>query len=246
MEKILVVEDNRSLQKALQRLFQRESLQIEVASDGMAGLECFKRDRPSAVVLDLKLPGRSGRDLCRDFKTIAPQVPVIILTADSDVEDKVLLLELGADDYVTKPFSPKELLARVRRAMRRSQEHQVAAERTKLRGKDVRHEVLEFDDVVVNFTTMESTKAGSPIALTAQELKLLRFLAESPGKVIARDELLNEVWGYHNYPSTRTVDNHILRLRQKLEADASSPRRLVTVHGAGYKFVPPGSPLREQ
>lgn len=157
-----------------------------------------------------------------------------------DTEEKVLLLELGADDYVTKPFSPKELLARVRRAIRRSQEQIRAAHHIPLAAKEIRHEILEFDDVLVNFTTRESTRAGSPVALTSQEFKLLRFLAQSPGKVVAREELLNEVWGYNNYPSTRTVDNHFFRLRQKLEADASNPRRFVTVHGAGYKYVPPG------
>lgn len=240
VEKVLVIEDNRALQKALQRLFRADSLEIELAPDGLTGLTCFQRELPSIVILDLNLPGRTGRELCRDFRSIAPHIPIIILTANSDIEDKVLLLELGADDYVTKPFSPKELLARVRRAMRRSQEQPRGAERINFAGKEVRHEVLEFDDVLINFTTMESTRAGSPVQMTAQEFKLLRFLAQSPGKVIAREELLNEVWGYNNYPSTRTVDNHILRLRQKLETDASNPRRFITVHGAGYKYVPPG------
>src|SRR4051812_667447 len=118
MESVLVVEDSRAMQKALQRLFEADALQVQIASDGITGLEAFKKDTPSAVVLDLKLPGLSGKELCREFKTIASTVPIVVLSANADIDDKVLLLELGADDYVTKPFSPKELLARVRRAMR--------------------------------------------------------------------------------------------------------------------------------
>src|SRR5512141_1012158 len=120
MERVLVVEDSRALQKALERLFQSETIGVEIAADGIAGLEQFRKQLPDAVVLDLKLPGRSGKELCREFKSMAPEVPIVILSANSEVEDKVVLLELGADDYVTKPFSPKELLARVRRAMRRA------------------------------------------------------------------------------------------------------------------------------
>jgi DNA-binding response OmpR family regulator len=238
MERVLVVEDNRALQKALERLFRADSLEVSLAADGVAASESFRAQPPTAVVLDLKLPGRNGRDLCREFKAQAPHVPIVILSADSEVEDKVLLLELGADDYVTKPFSPRELLARVRRAIRRAAEQRAMEQLNRDVSKPMQHEVLEFGNVKVDFTTMEAEKGGTPVMMTAQEFKLLRFLAQSPGKVISRDELLNEVWGYTNYPSTRTVDNHILRLRQKLEDDASDPRHLLTVYGAGYKFVP--------
>jgi len=151
------------------------------------------------------------------------------------VEDKVLLLELGADDYVTKPFSPKELLARVRRAMRRTTSAQATI--SPVAAKSVNHEVLMFGDARIDFTSMEATLGGKPVTLTAQEFKLLKYLASSPGRVISREELLNEVWGYQNYPSTRTVDNHILRLRQKLEPDPAAPEFLITMHGAGYKFI---------
>jgi DNA-binding response OmpR family regulator len=239
MESVLVVEDSRAMQKALQRLFEADALQVQIASDGITGLESFKKQAPNAVILDLKLPGLSGKELCREFKVIAPNVPIVVLSANADIDDKVLLLELGADDYVTKPFSPKELLARVRRAMRRS---------TKGAPKDApvstiepapkNHEILTFNDVVVDFTSMEASRAGNAVTMTAQEFRVLKFFAHFPGRVISREELLNEVWGYQNYPSTRTVDNHILRLRQKLEPDPANPRYFLTLHGAGYKFVP--------
>lgn len=235
METVLVVEDSRAMQRTLQRLFEADSLQVQIASDGIAGLDFFRKQPPNAVVLDLKLPGMSGKDLCREFKNISAAVPIVVLSANSEVEDKVLLLELGADDYVTKPFSPKELLARVRRAMRRSNgKTQLTSQLTP---KTVTHELLTFGDARIDFTSMEATRGGKIVTLTTQEFKLLKFLASSTGRVVSRDELLNEVWGYQNYPSTRTVDNHVLRLRQKLEPDPANPRFLITMHGAGYKFI---------
>lgn len=239
MDTVLIIEDSRALQRTLQRLFESDSLQVQIAADGPSGLEFFRKQLPCAVVLDLKLPGISGKELCREFKSLAPSVPIVVLSANSEIEDKVLLLELGADDYVTKPFSPKELLARVRRAMRRTEtpprtiSHVVS--------KHVNHEILTFGEARIDFTSMEATVGDKPITLTAQEFKLLKYLASSPGRVISREELLNEVWGYQSYPSTRTVDNHILRLRQKLEPEPASPRFLLTMHGAGYKFVTEGS-----
>src|SRR6201993_3935976 len=240
METVLVVEDSRAMQRTLQRLLEADSLQVQIASDGIAGLETFRKQPPSAVLLDLKLPGLSGKELCREFKTIAASVPIVVLSANAEVEDKVLLLELGADDYVTKPFSPRELLARVRRAMRRGGPKNHAAV-SSVPAKNMSHEVLVFGDARVDFTSMEASVAGRTVTLTAQEFKLLKFFASSPGRVLTRDELLNEVWGYQNYPSTRTVDNHILRLRQKLEPDSANPRFFLTIHGAGYKFIPGNS-----
>jgi len=224
----------------LQRLFEADSLAVQIASDGVAGLESFKKETPSVVVLDLKLPRLSGKELCRAFKAHMPSVPIVVLSANAEIEDKVLLLELGADDYVTKPFSPRELLARVRRAMRRNGAK--ARLVSNVAAQEINHEMLVFKDVHVDFTSMEATRAGKPVAMTAQEFKLLKFFARSPERVISREELLNEVWGYQNYPSTRTVDNHILRLRQKLEPDPANPRFFLTMHGAGYKFVPGQAP----
>ena len=239
MDTVLVVEDSRPMQRTLQRLFESDSLQVQIASDGPTGLELFRKQLPCVVVLDLKLPGISGKELCRDFKSIASSVPIVVLSANSEVDDKVLLLELGADDYVTKPFSPKELLARVRRTMRRTGAAQQLIAQVGV--KSVNHEILLFADARIDFTSMEATREGKPITLTTQEFKLLKYLAASSGRVVSREELLNEVWGYQNYPSTRTVDNHVLRLRQKLEPDPASPRFLLTMHGAGYKFIAGGS-----
>ena len=169
------------------------------------------------MLLDLKLPGLSGKELCREFKSIAASVPIVVLSANAEVEDKVLLLELGADDYVTKPFSPRELLARVRRAMRRGGAKPPQTSSVPAKNRAIT-KFLMFGDAKVDFTSMEAEQAGKPVTLTAQEFKLLKFFAGSPGRVLSRDELLNEVWGYQNYPSTRTVDNHILRLAAKARA----------------------------
>ena len=175
-------------------------------------------------MLDLRLPGVSGRDLCKEIKAQVPTLPIVVLSAASDVSDKVLLLELGADDYVTKPFSPRELLARVRAALRHTERTPAV-------------KVANFGNISLDFRKMEVRREGKPVVLTAQEFKTLQFFVQNADRVITRDELLNEVWGYQNYPSTRTVDNHILKLRQKLENDPSSPVHFRTVHGMGYKFV---------
>src|SRR5580658_6702277 len=235
MDTVLVVEDSRPMQRTLQRLFEADGLQVQIASDGVAGLESFRKRAPNIVVLDLKLPHLPGKELCRAFKAQAPAVPIVVLSANAEVEDKVLLLELGADDYVTKPFSPKELLARVRRAMRRSgQLADVAAPTAPGAPRDI----LAFDEVRIDFTGMVATRGSKSLSFTAQEFKLLKYFASSPSRVISREELLNAVWGYENYPTTRTVDNHVLRLRQKLESDPAHPRYFLTMHGTGYKFIP--------
>jgi DNA-binding response OmpR family regulator len=227
-EKILVIEDDRAVQKALRRLFEAEGFTVEIAGNGAEGLAMFKATPPSVMVLDLSLPGLPGQDVCREISQSAPSLPIIILSARTEVMDKVLLLELGAHDYVTKPFSPRELLARVRTAMRR---RVMAAPATVA-------ETFNFGDVYVDFTKMELTREGVPVQMTSQEFKVLKFMIQNAGRVLSREELLNQVWGYKNYPTTRTVDNHILRLRQKLEKDSGNPLHFRTVHSAGYKFVP--------
>ena len=223
MEKILIIEDDRAVQKALKRLFESEAYGVEIKADGKSAVDAFRAAAPAAIVLDLRLPAMSGKDVCREIKRENPTLPIIVLSAAADVADKVLLLELGADDYVTKPFSPKELLARVRAAIRRTRKAQVA-------------ELVSFDEVSVDFARMEVTREEQPVALTAQEFKILKFFVQNAERVISREELL-QVLGYHNYPSTRTIDNHVLKLRQKLEKDSANPVHFRTVHGAGYKFV---------
>ena len=222
--RILVVEDDPSVQKALRRVFETEGYTVEVQGNGKSALESFHAAHPAIIILDLRLPKLSGSDLCKEVKAQVPTLPIIVLSATSDVSDKVLLLELGADDYVTKPFSPRELLARVRAALRHT-------------SRTANVNLVSFDGISVDFKKMEVIREGKVVILTAQEFKTLHFLVQNADRVISRDELLNEVWGYQNYPSTRTVDNHILKLRQKLERDPASPVHFRTVHGMGYKFV---------
>ena len=226
MEKILVIEDDRATRKALQQLFEDEGFGVVVAQHGAEGLAAFRSARPSFVILDLQMPQVGGRDVCREIRKQSEDVPIIVLTGSVDEVNRVLLLELGADDYVTKPFSPKELVARVRAVLRRSRRHNPAVEQ------------LYFSDVSVDFARMEVTRGTRPVALTPQEFKLLKYFAQNPQRVVSRDQLLSDVWGYDSYPSTRTVDSHILTLRQKLEPEPKAPVHFITVHNAGYKFVP--------
>lgn len=225
MGTILVVEDDPRMQKVLTRMFREENFSVVVAGDGKEGLDMYHSHHPTAVVLDLILPKVSGKELCKQLKADANDTPVIVLSAITEVMDKVLLLELGADDYVTKPFSPRELMARVQAAIRR-------------RKKPVLADVYRFGDCEIDFLKMTARRGQAPIALTAHEFKLLRFFTEHAERVLSREELLNEVWGYNFYPTTRTVDNQILKLRQKLETDTANPRHLQTIYGAGYKFIP--------
>lgn len=228
MSLILVIEDDPRIQRALHRQFSAEGYDVHVEGDGNAGLAAAKRLNPASVVLDLMLPGLSGRTICKEIKTWSSETPVIVLSAITEVADKVLLLETGADDYLTKPFSPRELLARVQAAMRRSQRKALTMP-------------SQFGEVNVDFVTMEAHRNGTLVPLTAHEFKLLRFFLENPGRAIAREELLSGVWGLSFHLTTRTVDNQILKLRQKLEPDPANPVHFRTVHGVGYKFVPNSS-----
>lgn len=225
MSLILVIEDDPRIQRALHRQFTAEGYEVRIEGDGPAGLAAAKRLKPASVVLDLMLPGLSGRIVCKEIKQWSSDTPVIVLSAISEVADKVLLLETGADDYVTKPFSPRELLARVQAAMRRTNRKNAALP-------------TQFGAVNVDFVTMEAHRSGALVPLTAHEFKLLRFFLDNPGRAIAREELLSGVWGLSFHLTTRTVDNQILKLRQKLEPDPANPVHFRTVHGVGYKFIP--------
>jgi DNA-binding response OmpR family regulator len=225
MEKILFIEDDRATRKALQQLFEVEGYMVEMAQDGAQGIAAFHSTKPNFVILDLRMPVVNGQEVCRQIRKESEEVPIIILTGSADELDRVLLLEMGADDYVVKPFSPKELLARVHAVLRRARRAPAV-------------EQLYFDDVAVDFRKMEVIRGGRPVALTPQELKLLKYFSQNPERVISRDQLLSDVWGYSSYPSTRTVDSHILNLRQKLEKNPANPIHFLTVHNAGYKFVP--------
>ena len=225
MSLILVIEDDPRIQRALRRQFTAEGYEVHIEGEGPAGLAAVKRLKPASVVLDLMLPGLSGRTICKEIKQWSSDTPVIVLSAINEVADKVLLLESGADDYVTKPFSPRELLARVQGAMRRNKKKEETLP-------------LSFGNIRVDFITMETHREGQPVPLTAHEFKLLRFFLDNPGRAVAREELLSAVWGLSFHLTTRTVDNQILKLRQKLEPDPANPVHFRTVHGVGYKFVP--------
>ncbi len=217
--------ENRALQRTLQRLFSSEGYEVEIAADDLDCLETLHKRPPSALILDLKYPASVGWDLCRQIAHSAPDIPFVILSSNSDVVDKILLLEIGADDYMPLPFQPRGLLARLRSLMRR-----VTGARRK--------RIYAFENVFVDFIRMDVTRGDEKVPLTAKEFKTLEFMTRHAHQVVSRDELLNEVWGYQNYPCTRTVDNHILKLRQKLENNPAEPHHFLTVHGVGYKFAP--------
>jgi DNA-binding response OmpR family regulator len=224
-KRILVVEDDPSVQKILKRILEAEGFAVEAHLDGRAGLDSFHADAPSAAILDLHLPTLSGQHLCKEMKAAAPSIPIVILTASCDLNDKVILLEMGADDYITKPFSPRELLARLRVALRHSHRPAIVSQ-------------FVFDGIVVDFGKVEVTRNGTSVALTAHEFKTLQFFVENPDRVITRAELLRRVCGYEDgYTTNRSIDNHIMKLRHKLENDPTCPAHFRTVPRLGYKFT---------
>lgn len=225
VDRILIIADDTASCSVLRRLFASEGYCAEFVPDRSAGLERLRQKSFSAVILDLQRSESSGWDLCREIAHSIAGLPLMVLGPSPDVADKVLLLEMGADDYLTSPFSPRELVARLRALMRRA-----------ARGN--RENSLAFGDVVVDFFKTEITRGGIKVPVTKKEFQILEFLTRNAQRVISRDELLNEVWGYQNYPCTRTVDTHIRRLREKLENEPARPSHLLTVHGMGYKFVP--------
>jgi len=225
LPRLLVIAEDRAARRALQRLLGSDGYDVAVTANEAVGLELLRNAPPVAVVLDLHRREKSaGRDVFRKIRQFVPEIPIVVLGTRSE-SDTILLLELGADDYVSRPFSGRELLARVHVAVRRSL-------RTSAR------DAFAFDDVTVDFRTMEVRREGSVVPLTPQEFKILQFMVQNAKRVISRDELVNEVWECHKSDSRRTVDNHILGLRQKLEEDPSHPVHFRTVHGFGYMFIP--------
>ena len=225
MLKILIVEDEPGMVAGLRDNFEFEGYQVLSAMDGVSGLERALVDSPDLVILDVMMPRMSGLDVCRQLKSKRPTIPIIMLTARGQEIDKVVGLELGADDYVTKPFSIRELMARVKAVLRRVGSLPRAKDR------------YIFGDVEVNLQSCQVSRRGRSLDFSSKEFDLLKYFLSHPGEALTRDRLLEEVWGYDKFPTTRTVDAHIVRLRQKLETKPDDPRFFLTVHGTGYKFV---------
>jgi two-component system response regulator ResD len=222
---VLVVDDEPIVREVVVRYLRREGYETLEAADGVRARELLEREEPSLVVLDLMLPGVDGLELCRWIRWRC-DLPVIMLTARGEESDRIVGLELGADDYVTKPFSPRELAVRVRTVLRRSAIPKRANER------------LSFDGLELDAAAREVTKRGQQLRLTAKEFDLLHFLASNPRRVFSREHLMERVWGYSAALDTGTVTVHIRRLREKIEDDPSKPRLLETVWGVGYRFAP--------
>jgi len=225
MTRILIVEDEPNMVAGLRDNFEFEGYEVVTAGDGAEGLQRALDDAPDLVVLDVMMPKMSGLDVCKHLKTKRPSLPIIMLTARGQEVDKVVGLELGADDYVTKPFSIRELLARVKAVLRRS------------RTRSAEQERYSFGNVEVDVRRCQVVRDGKPVDFSAKEFDLLKYFLCHPGEALGRDRLLEDVWGYERYLNTRTVDTHLVRLRQKLEPNPEQPRFFLTVHGVGYKFV---------
>jgi DNA-binding response OmpR family regulator len=225
MSRIIIIEDDRAILRGLKDNLEYESYEVLTATDGEKGYRLIREQSPDLIILDLMIPRMDGYELCRKVRNEGMTTPILMLTARSEEADRVHGLDIGADDYVTKPFSVPELLARIRAILRRVQPSTALPDH------------LRFDDVFVDFKRFEAVKAGQVLKLSRKEFGVLRLLAARVGQVVTRNELLDEVWGHDSFPTTRTVDNHIASLRSKLEDDSSKPRHLITVHGVGYKLV---------
>ncbi|MBN1779616.1 response regulator transcription factor [bacterium] len=225
MKQILVIEDDPAIQKGLRISLEEEHYRVLTVSDGTEGLQTAMNQSFDLILLDLMLPGKNGQEICREIRENGNHTPVIMLTSRKEESDKVLGLELGADDYITKPFSVRELMARIKALLRRTSP------------KDPVGESVSFGSVTLNFKKQEAVKSGHPIKLTVREFKILKFFIAHEQEVISRDQLLDEVWGYDTFPTTRTIDTFVLNLRKKIEEDPSHPAHLITIHGAGYKFL---------
>jgi len=225
MSRIIIIEDDRAILRGLKDNLEYESYEVLTSADGEQGYRLIREQSPDLIVLDLMIPKMDGYELCRKVRSEGITVPILMLTARGQEMDRVHGLDIGADDYVTKPFSLPELLARIRALLRRAQPP------TELPKN------LSFDDVFVDFTCFDASKGKQKLKLSRKEFGVLCLLAARPGQVVTRNDMLDEVWGHESFPTTRTVDNHIASLRSKLEDDPSNPRRLITVHGVGYKLV---------
>jgi len=224
MQTILVIDDDDGLRDTIGLMLENESYRPLLVADGATGLTTALSTKPDLILVDLRMPGLSGVEVCKRLRATGSQTPVIVLSAMGDELDKVLLLEIGADDYVVKPFGTRELLARIRALLRRT--GQGAAPK------------LGFGDVEVEMDQRLVRRAGAELRLTKAEFNLLVFFMQNPGRALSRDVILNSVWGYASFPNTRTVDAHVVRLRQKLEPDPETPRYFLTMHGVGYRFLP--------
>jgi DNA-binding response OmpR family regulator len=227
VQSILVIDDDASLRDTVAVMLEQEGFRPIPAADGKEGYEKALTLRPDLMIVDLRLPGMSGVDICRQVRAAQVQTPILVLSAIGDELDKVLLLEIGADDYMVKPFGRRELIARIRALLRRSSPEA--------------HAILKFGDVEVDLDRRTVKKVQKDVKLTPAEYNLLVYFLQNPDKPLTRDMILNSVWGYESFPNTRTVDAHVVKLRQKLEPEPNQPRHFLTVHGVGYRFVPAAS-----
>jgi DNA-binding response OmpR family regulator len=227
MKHILIIEDDLSILRGLKDVLSEEGYEVSVALDGEAGYRLVREREPHLIVLDIMLPGMDGFEFCRKLRKAAFSTPILMLTARGGEADRVKGLDLGADDYVAKPFSLPELLARIRALLRRGKESSEVPV----------PDVLKVGDVTVDFRRYEARRGDEELEMSRKEFGILRCLASRPGEVFSRTELLDEVWGEDSFPTTRTVDNRIASLRAKIEVDPGQPRYLVTMHGVGYKLV---------
>lgn len=225
MIKLLIIEDDPAILRGLHDGLTPEGMTILTATDGEKGFRLALREQVDLIILDLLLPSKNGIDICRDLRSKGHQTPILMLTSKKHEADKVLGLEIGADDYMTKPFGMRELVARIHALLRRKQNVQGSMK------------TAVFGDISVDFVKQELFKGKKSVKLSAKEFQLLRYFIEHHGDVISRDQLLDDIWGYDITPTTRTVDNYILSLRKKIEIRPADPKHLITVHTAGYKFI---------
>jgi DNA-binding response OmpR family regulator len=224
MQTILVIDDDESLRDTIAVMLEQDGFRAVLAADGRTGFDKAVTLKPALVLVDLRLPGMSGIEICKQLRAAQVKTPIIVLSALGDEVDKVLLLEIGADDYVVKPFGTRELMARIRAVLRRASPDS--------------HKIVRFGDIEVDFERRQVLRKGDELRFTPAEYNLLCYFVQNPDRPLTRDMILNSVWGYEFFPNTRTVDAHVVKLRQKLEPDPNTPRHFLTVHGVGYRFLP--------